>query len=60
MTAQPFVLGITCLRGAIDESFDQATNEDPLPAIIEKDTTGFALVGSTRLTEVNHETTDDQ
>ena len=58
-TTLPFIhrcASVPCSRIGRDE----VTSEDPLPAIVELAGDGMARERATRLTDVHHETTDDQ
>ena len=58
-TTLPFIhryAAIPCNSAGCDE----VTTDDPLPAIVEMTGDGLARERATRLTDVSHETTDDQ
>jgi hypothetical protein len=64
MTTRPVVLQL-CRSARMDrifaeDNFDSLTNDDPLPLVLNRDSAGFAIMRSTRLTEVHQETNDDQ
>jgi hypothetical protein len=61
MLGLPFVLHAAQLNPARGETpgRDVPTSEDPLPAALEIDAGGYVLARETRLTQVRHETTDD-
>jgi hypothetical protein len=39
---------------------DQTAFEDELPAVLDRDASGYIRSGKSKLTEVNRETTDDR
>lgn len=60
MTYLPFVISVSSQTINLPTSpFGEFTIEDPLPTVLELSSNGNVLSHSTRLTEVNQETTDE-
>ena len=62
MTMSHTPLLVRCAKPAnqsFDSSNDQVTCVDDLPAVLDRDASGYVMAGKTRMTEVQRETTDD-
>lgn len=61
MSELPFLLQNASFPIASEQAWgrDAVTADDPLPAVLEIDATGVAIVRRTRVTDVQSETLDD-
>jgi hypothetical protein len=60
MSKTPFILQFGQSSTTNRLVIDSVTSEDPLPAVLVTTTDGYAMDRGTRVTAVEHETTDDK